>query len=116
MPVQMTCTQVIEYHAKQLTSILKQELELEKANLTEKKHLRTLERIFIEERIYKSIEQMKTEASVNKAVKQGFIPFKDELIRAITDEDVEHLLKIPIRRISLYDINKIRKEVEAINA
>ena len=116
MPVQMTCTQVIEYHAKQLTSILKQELELEKANLTEKKHLRTLERIFIEERIYKSIEQMKTEASVNKAVKQGFIPFKDELIRAITDEDVEHLLKIPIRRISLYDINKNRKEVEAINA
>lgn len=116
MPVQMTCTQVIEYHAKQLTGILKSELELEKQDLTEKLHLRTLERIFVEERIYKKIEEMKTEATVVKAVKDGFIPFKAELIREITDEDVEHLLKIPIRRISLYDINKNRKEVQAINA
>lgn len=116
MPVQMTCTQVIEYHAKQLTGILKSELELEKQDLTEKLHLRTLERIFVEERIYKKIEEMKTEAAVVKAVKDGFIPFEAELIREITDEDVEHLLKIPIRRISLYDINKNRKEVQAINA
>lgn len=116
MPVQMTTTQVIEYHANQLTNILKQELELEKSELQEKLHLRTLERIFIEERIYKSIEQQKTEAAVNKAVKQGFIPFKEELFRPVTDEDVDHLLKIPIRRISLYDINKNKKEVEAINA
>lgn len=116
MPVQMTCTQVIEYHAKQLTGILKSELELEKQDLTEKLHLRTLERIFVEERIYKRIEEMKTEIAVVKAVKDGFIPFKAELIREITDEDVEHLLKIPIRRISLYDINKNRKEVQAINA
>ncbi len=116
MPVQMTCTQVIEYHAKQLTGILKQELELEKLDLMEKLHLRTLERIFVEERIYKKIEEMKTEEAVNKAVKDGFKPFKAELIRDITDEDVEHLLKIPIRRISLYDINKNRKEVQAINA
>lgn len=116
MPVQMTCTQVIEYHAKQLTGILKSELELEKQDLTEKLHLRTLERIFVEERIYKKIEEMKTETAVVKAVKDGFIPFKAELIREITDEDVEHLLKIPIRRISLYDINKNRKEVQAINA
>lgn len=116
MPVQMTCTEVIAYHAKQLQGILHDELELEKAELTEKLHLRTLERIFVEERIYKSIEQQKTELAVNKAVKTGFIPFKAELIRDVTDEDVEHLLKIPIRRISLYDINKNRKEVEAINA
>lgn len=116
MPVQMTATEVIEYHAKQLVGILKDELELERAELTEKLHLRTLERIFIEERIYKSIEQMKTEEDVNKAVIKGFIPFKDELLRAVTKEDVEHLLKIPIRRISLYDINKNRKEVQAINA
>lgn len=116
MPVQMTCTEVIQYHANQLKGILKDELELEKAELIEKLHLRTLERIFVEERIYKSIEEMKTEVAVNKAVKDGFIPFKDELIRAVTDEDVDHLLKIPIRRISLYDINKNHKEVQAINA
>ena len=115
MPVQMTCTQVIQHHAKQLTGILKRELELEKEDLMEKLHLRTLERIFVEERIYKKIESQKTEEGVNKAVKEGFKPFKDELIRPITDEDVEHLLRIPIRRISLYDMNKNRQEVTAIN-
>lgn len=115
MPVQMTCTQVIEHHAKQLTLILKRELELEKEDLTEKLHLRTLERIFVEERIYKKIEEQKTEEGVNKAVKEGFKPFKDEIIRPVTDENVEHLLKIPIRRISLYDMNKNKAEVTAIN-
>ena len=115
MPVQMTCTQVIEYHSKQLVGILKAELELEKADLMEKLHLRTLERIFVEERIYKKIETQKTEEGVVKAVKDGFKPFKAELIRDITDEDVDHLLKIPIRRISLYDMSKNRAEVTAIN-
>lgn len=116
MPVQMTVTEVINFHAKQLKRVLKEELEFEKQQLLEKLHLRTLERIFIEERIYKKIEQMKTEETVIKAVKDGFKPFKEELLRPVTDEDVDHLLKIPIRRISLYDINKNRKEVQAINA
>lgn len=116
MPVQMTVTEVIEYHSKQLLGILKEELEVERAELMEKLHLRTLERIFIEERIYKSIEQMKTEEAVNKAVKDGFVPFRAEILRDITNDDIDHLLKIPIRRISLYDMNKNRKEVQAINA
>ena len=115
MPVQMTCTQVIEYHSKQLIGVLKDELELEKAELMDKLHLRTLERIFIEERIYKKIEMMKTEETVIKAVKDGFKPFAAELLRPITDEDVDHLLKIPIRRISLYDMSKNKEEVKAIN-
>ena len=116
MPVQMTVTEVIEYHSKQLLGILKEELEVERAELMEKLHIRTLERIFIEERIYKSIEQMKTEEAVNKAVKDGFVPFRAEILRDITNDDIDHLLKIPIRRISLYDMNKNRKEVQAINA
>ena len=107
---------MIEYHSKQLLGILKEELEVERAELMEKLHLRTLERIFIEERIYKSIEQMKTEEAVNKAVKDGFVPFRAEILRDITNDDIDHLLKIPIRRISLYDMNKNRKEVQAINA
>ena len=115
MPVQMTCTQVIQYHSKQLVDILKKELEIEKADLTDKLHLRTLERIFVEERIYKKIEQMKTEETVFKAVKNGFKAFKEQLVREISDEDIEHLLKIPIRRISLYDMSKNTAEVTAIN-
>ncbi len=115
-PQVMTVTDVIKYHAKQLSQILKDELELERANLNEKLHLRTLERIFIEERIYKRIETIKTAEGVVKAVITGFEPYKAEILREITDEDVEHLLKIPIRRISLYDINKNRQEVEEIKA
>ncbi|HQL04283.1 MAG TPA: DNA topoisomerase IV subunit A [Treponemataceae bacterium] len=115
-PQVMTVTDVIKAHAKQLTQVLKDELELERANLNDKLHLRTLERIFIEERIYKRIETIKTADGVVKAVITGFEPFKAELLREITEEDVEHLLRIPIRRISLYDINKNRQEVEDIKA
>ncbi len=116
MPVAMTATEIIKFYAEKLTGIIKDELEYERGTLMEKLHVRTLERIFIEERIYKSIETKKTQEDVVKAVYKGFVPFKSELVRDITDEDVEHLLQIPIRRISLYDINKNREEVKAINA
>jgi len=116
MPVVMTVTDVIKFHAKQLIGVLKDELTVEKADLMDRLHARTLERIFIEERIYKKIETMKTAETVQKAVIDGFKPYKAELIREVTPEDVERLLKIPIRRISLYDINKNREEVKTINA
>ncbi len=115
MPVSMTATEIIKYYAKKLTAIIKDELEFERSELTEELHARTLERIFVEERIYKKIEQMKTAEAVNKAVKDGFKPFKAELVRDVTDDDVERLLKIPIRRISLFDINKNKDQVAAIN-
>ncbi len=114
-PVQMTVGEVIRFHAKRLVQILKEELELEQATLTDRLHMRTLERIFIEERIYKKIEQMKTAEGVIQSVLKGFEPFRAELIRDVTEDDVERLLKIPIRRISLYDINKNREEVKQIN-
>jgi len=116
MPVLMTVTDIIKDHAKKLVRILKEELELEKASLTDRLHARTLERIFVEERIYKKIESMKTAEGVVSAVLKGFEPFAAELIREVTEEDVDRLLKIPIRRISLYDINKNRAEVAEINA
>ena len=116
IPVVMTASEIIKFYAQRLTSIIKDELEYERGSLMEDLHARTLERIFIEERIYKKIEQMTTAEDVDKAVKKGFVPFKAELIREVTDEDVEKLLKIPIRRISLFDINKNRDQVTAINA
>lgn len=115
MPTQMTATEIIEYHAKQLQTILKDELEFEKNALTDKLHLRTLERIFVEERIYKSIETQKTQEAVEKAVRNGFVPHVAELVRPISAEDIEHLLSIPIRRISLYDMSKNKAEVTSIN-
>ena len=117
LPAVMSVTGVIKHHAKQLVKILIKELELEKKELLDKLHLRTLERIFIEERIYKAIEKMKTAKGVSEAVIDGFKPFLKEIApREVSAEDVEHLLKIPIRRISLYDINKARDEMEQINA
>jgi topoisomerase-4 subunit A len=116
-PVVMTVTEVIRHHAKQLVKLLTKELELEKKELLDKLHLRILERIFIEERLYKGIEKMKTAAAVEKAVVDGFAPFRKEVgSRGVSPEDVEHLLRIPIRRISLFDINKARAEMDAINA
>ena len=115
MPTIMTVTEVIEYHAKQLVIILTKELELERSELLDRLHQRTLERIFIEERIYKAIEEMKTAEAVQKAVIEGFKPFLKEIgKRGVSAEDVERLLKIPIRRISLYDINKAKAELKEI--
>jgi len=116
-PTQMTITEVIKYHSKQLVKVLTKELELEKKELLDKLHLRTLERIFIEERIYKNIEKMRTAEAVVKSVIDGFKPFMKEVgPRGIDKDDVEQLLKIPIRRISLYDINRAKKEMEEIQA
>jgi topoisomerase-4 subunit A len=117
LPAVMTVTELIKHHAKQLIKILTRELELEKKELLDKFHLRTLERIFIEERIYKAIEKMKTAEGVEKAVIGGFQPFLKEVgPRGISHEDVEHLLRIPIRRISLYDINRAKAEMLEIQA
>jgi topoisomerase IV subunit A len=113
-PTSMTVTEVVEYHADRLMEILKKELRLEEGHLKDKLHARTLERIFVEERIYKAIEEMDTQEKVHKAVLEGFKPFEKEIKREITEEDLERLLRIPIRRISLYDINKARKEIEEI--
>jgi topoisomerase-4 subunit A len=117
LPEVMTITDVIKHHAGQLVKILTKELELEKRELLDKLHQRTLERIFIEERIYKAIEKMKTADGVRDAVIAGFKPFLKEVgSRGVSPEDVEHLLKIPIRRISLYDINKAKAEMVEIQA
>jgi len=117
LPAVMSITDVIKYHSKLLVKILIKELELEKSELLEKLHLRNLERIFIEERIYKAIEKMKTAKGVSDSVIAGFKPFAKEIgTRGVSAEDVDHLLKIPIRRISLYDMNKVREEMEEINA
>ena len=116
LPHLITVSDIVRYHADHLLKVSRAELEVELGHLTDKLHIRTLERIFIEERIYKRIEQKRTAEAVNEAVLSGFRPFEDQLVRQITAEDVEHLLKIPIRRISLFDLEKNREEIEQINA
>lgn len=113
-PTISSVSDIIRYHAGKLLNLLRQELELERTELQMEMFARTLERIFIEERIYKAIETKRTNDAVINAVLDGFKPFTKELSQKIGTEDVERLLKIPIRRISLYDIEKAKKEVERI--
>lgn len=116
IPTIMTVEEMIHFHAKHLVEVLTMELQLQKGHLLDRLHARTLERIFVEERIYKRIEQKRTQEEVERAVITGFNPFKEQIARDVTSEDVERLLKIPIRRISLFDIEKNRAEIEEINA
>jgi len=115
-PVEITVSDVLRANTEQLLDILKRGLLLSEKKLLDELHYRTLERIFIEERIYKKIEQSKTNEAVNQAVKDGFKPFTKELIRELVDADVERLLAVRIRRISLFDINKHREEMEKVKS
>ncbi len=113
-PVSMTIPEIIDYHSERLVEILRLELENERGHLLDDLHARTLERIFIEERLYKRIEEEKTQDAIMSTVIEGFEPYKKEIRRKVTEEDVERLLKIPIRRISRYDIERARQEMKKI--
>jgi topoisomerase-4 subunit A len=115
-PVELTVSEILRENTEQLVAILKRELELREKQLLDELHYRTLERIFIEERIYKLIEKCKTNEAVLASVYEGFKPFKKQLVRDIVDADVEKLLQVRIRRISLFDINKHREEMEKTKA
>lgn len=115
-PVTMSASEAVKFNADRLVSILKAELKLEEKELLDKLHAKTLEQIFIENRIYKRIEDKTSAETVIKAVLTGLEPFANQIRREVTVEDVETLLKIPIRRISLYDINRAKKEMDEINA
>src|SRR5690242_14992835 len=115
-PVEMTVSEVLRENTAQLVDTLKRELQLKERKLEDELHFRTLERIFIEERIYKKIEQCKTNDAVVAAVHNGFKPFRRQLLRELTDADVERLLTVRIRRISLFDINQHREEMEKVKA
>jgi topoisomerase-4 subunit A len=115
-PVLTSGTEIIRHHSAALLDILRRELEIEKGELLDEIHARTLERIFIEERVYKKIESQKTPEAIFKAVKEGLKPYDKEIGRPVTQEDIERLLKIPIRRISLYDIEKAKDELKRLEA
>ena len=116
LPHVCTVSDVIRYHADHILEVSKKELEVQRGHLFDKLHTRTLERIFIEERIYKRIEQKRTQEAVVQAIRTGFEPYRDQLVRDIDDDDIDRLLKIPIRRISLFDIEKNHQEIDQINA
>ena len=117
LPHIVPITEQVRYHARHLVDVLTKELHVDRDHQEAKLRARTLERIFIEERIYKKIENKTTEEAVNHAIVTGFKPFLPEVGNIpLTEGDIERLLKIPIRRISMFDIEKNRKDIEELNA
>ncbi len=113
-PREMSVSEILRANTEQLLDILKRELEVRAKELDDAFHSKTLEQIFIEERIYKRIEEQETYEAVQQAVLDGFKPFRKRLRRDVTLDDVEQLLQIKIRRISRFDIEKNRQEIEGI--
>jgi topoisomerase-4 subunit A len=114
MPRQMEVEEVLRRNTDRLVANLERELNIELCRLEDKWHARKLEQIFIEERLYKQIEEKTNYKDVQTTVRESLEPFAGELKRAITSEDVERLLEIKIRRISRYDINRQQKELREI--
>lgn len=114
LPCEMDVHEILSYHAHKLQGYLKAELELERDRLTEKIFQKTLEQIFIENRLYKKIENQKTYEAVHKTIAESLEPYHKELPREPTEDDRERLLSIPIRRISRFDIDKNQQEIREI--
>ena len=114
-PVQMTVTAITLALTEALKDQLKRELEYDREQLIDRKHWLTLEQIFVEKRVYKDIENKKTSDAVRKAVWDGMQKHKKLFVRPMVDEDVLRLLEVRIRRISAYDIERNRKEIEDID-
>ncbi|MFT3793157.1 DNA gyrase/topoisomerase IV subunit A [Flavobacterium sp.] len=94
--------------------LLRQELEIQLNELEEQWHFLSLERIFIENKIYRLIEEESTREGVIKAVDDGLKPHIKHLKRAVTEDDILRLLDIRIMRISKYDSNKAQDKIEAL--
>jgi topoisomerase-4 subunit A len=110
-PAELTVTELIKDLTERLKAIIKAELEHELADLTAKQHALTLEQIFIENRVYKRIEEATTEEGVTEAVYSGMKPFAARFVRPMDDDDVKRLLDIRIKRISAYDITRNRRDI-----
>ncbi len=102
-PMFMKVNDILKYNTEHTVKLLKQELEIRKAELMEKILFSSLEKIFIENRIYRDIEECETFEDVIKTVDKGLKPYKKQFYREITREDILKLLEIRIKRISKYD-------------
>jgi topoisomerase-4 subunit A len=121
-PVFITVNEILEYNTKQTKQLLKLELEIRKAELLEKLLFSSLEKIFIENRIYRDIEECTTWAAVLVAIDKGLDPYKPDFYREIVQEDLIRLTEIKIKRISKFDafkadelMKRLQDELKEVN-
>lgn len=102
-PQFMSVNEILRINTEQTVDLLKQELEIKKGELLEKLLFSSLEKIFIENRIYRDIEECETWEAVIETIDKGLEPYKPDFYRVITKDDIVRLTEIKIKRISKFD-------------
>ena len=105
---------LIRLSTENTLNVLKRELEIELDELEEQWHFANLERIFIENRIYRDIEEEETWEGVIAAIDKGLKPHTKHLNRAVTEEDIVRLTEIRIKRISKFDLDKAQQFISGL--
>ena len=113
-PLFIGVTEMLKRSTDHTVELLKQELEIKLGELEEQWHFASLERIFIENRIYRDIEEEETWPGVISAIDKGLQPHIKHLKRSITEEDITRLTEIRIKRISKFDIDKAQQKIDAL--
>jgi len=121
-PVFLSVNEILEANTRQTKSLLKRELEIRKGELLEKLLFSSLEKIFIENRIYRDIEECETWEAVIETIDRGLDPYKPSFYREITQDDIVRLTEIKIKRISKFDafkadelMRKLEEELKEVN-
>ena len=113
-PIFLGISEVLKRSTDNTVELLRQELEIQLNELEEQWHFSSLERIFIENRIYRDIEEEETWEGVITAIDKGLKPHVAHLKRAVTEEDITRLTEIRIKRISKFDLDKAKQHIESL--
>jgi len=110
----MSVNEILEECTRNTLHLLRRELEIQLHELEEKWHFSSLEKVFIENRIYRDIEEAETWEAVIKAIDEGLEPFKSRFRREITEDDIVRLTEIKIKRISKFDSFKADEYIRSL--
>ena len=113
-PAFLGVSEILRRSTEHTVELLKSDLEIKLEEFQEQWHFASLERIFIEKRIYRDIEEEETWDGVIKAIDTGLKPHITHLKRAVTEEDIVRLTEIRIKRISKFDLEKAQQKIEAL--
>ena len=114
-PLFIGVKEMLERSTENTVELLKSELEIQLGELEEQWHFASLERIFIENRIYRDIEEEETWEGVIAAIDKGLKPFTTNLKREVTEEDIVRLTEIRIKRISKFDLEKAQQLIDSLD-
>lgn len=113
-PIFIGVSDVLKVNTDNTRNLLRRELEIRFSELEEEWHMSSLEKIFIEKKIYRDIEEAETWEAVIKAIDDGLKPYKKLLRREVTRDDIIALTEIKIKRISKFDVKKADEHIKGL--